>query len=123
MIEKSWRKSIYMPLDQALIDDPAERQDLIRGTQQAIYGVRGFFAELLAHGSGAMPASVADARKWTLIYSPGTEPEDLGNAVAQWGAQLHGAAITHCVDGGNFMHVTHTDVVIDALERASGSAC
>lgn len=123
MIEKSWRKSIYMPLDQALIDDPAERQDLIRGTQQAIYGVRGFFAELFAHGSGAMPANVADARKWTLIYSPGTEPEDLDNAVAQWGAQLHGAAITHCVDGGNFMHVTHTDVVIDALERASVTAC
>ncbi len=121
MIEKSWRKSAYMPLDQALIDDPQECHDLVRGTQQAIYGVRGFYAELLAHGSGIMPASIADARRWTLIYSPGTEPEDLDNAVAQWGNQLHGATITHCVDGGNFMHVTHSHVVIDALERASAS--
>lgn len=120
MIEKSWQNSFYMPIDFALIDDPQERQDLIRGTQQAIYGVRGFVAEMLAHGSGAMPARIADARNWTLIYSPANEPEDLDNAVAQWGAQLAGATITHCADGGHFMHVTHHDVVIDALERAVG---
>ncbi len=120
MIEKSWRKSIYMPLDLALIDDPRERQDLIRGTQQAIYGVRGFVSELLAHGSGVVPAKIADAQSWTLIYSPGNEAEDLDNAVAQWGAKLTGATIAHCADGGHFMHVTHSAVVIAALERAVG---
>jgi pimeloyl-ACP methyl ester carboxylesterase/DNA-binding CsgD family transcriptional regulator len=119
-IEKQWRYSARnVAADLALLDDPAEREDLIRGAQQAVYGMHGFLNEALAHGNGAAdPARIADAARWTLIYSPGYEPGDLENAIAHWSERLTGATVTYYEDGGHFMHVTNTQGVIEALKRA-----
>ncbi len=119
-IEKQWRYSARnVAADLALIDNREEREDLIRGAQQAVYGMHGFLSEALAHGNGAAdPARIDDARRWTLIYSPGYEPGDLDNAIAHWSERLKGVAVTYYEDGGHFMHVTNGEGVIEALKRA-----
>jgi pimeloyl-ACP methyl ester carboxylesterase/DNA-binding CsgD family transcriptional regulator len=121
MIEKLWRKSAKdEPLDLLLLDDPRERDDIVWGAQQAIYGMRGLMNESLAHGSGADdPARVADASRWTLMFSRGYEPGDVDNAIAHWTDRLAGAKVEYYEGGGHFMHVTQCTEVIAALERAS----
>jgi pimeloyl-ACP methyl ester carboxylesterase/DNA-binding CsgD family transcriptional regulator len=121
MIEKLWRKSAKdEPFDLALLDDPVECDDIVRGTQQAIYGMRGLMNEALAHGSGAAkPACVSDASKWTLIFSRGYEAGDVDKAISHWTDRLKDAQVEYYEGGGHFMHVTQCAEVIAALERAS----
>ena len=120
MIEKLWRKSAKdEPLDLLLLDDPIERDDIIWGAQQAIYGMRGMMNESLAHGSGAAdPARVPDARNWTLMFSRGYEAGDVEKAIAHWTGRLTGAQVEYHEGGGHFMHVTQCAEVIAALNRA-----
>ena len=123
--EKMWRKASHgIPADLALLDDPDECADVMRGAQQAALGMTGFVEEALALGNGPAPRRIADARAWSVMFgsqygriSP-SDSADASEAIAWWALHMPGARI-HMVDGGlHFLHSTHTAEVIDALRHA-----
>jgi len=118
-IEKLWRTSSQgLPCDEALLDDPAELADVVRGAKQASVGMYGFMNEALALAREPKPAFVDDAGAWTILFGSGYERYDIDDAAEFWSAAMPDAAIETVADGAHFLHVTHTDVVIDALDRA-----
>ena len=118
-IERLWRKSAEgVACDEAVMENAAERADIIRGALQASAGLHGFLGETLALTRGAAPRRVADARRWTLLYGTGYEAADVADASAFWQAALPGATLRIVDDGVHFLHVTHTVEVVAALRRA-----
>ena len=118
-IERLWRKSCEgMIPDLALLDDPCELADIVRGAQQASLGMTGFMDEALELGDGPRPRPIADARAWTAMFGSGYERRDISDATDWWAKHLTGATI-EVVDGGvHFLHSTHTAEVIAALHRS-----
>ncbi len=122
-IERLWRKaSEGVARDEALLDDPAELADLVRATKQASVGMYGFMNEALWLTGAPHPSVVPDAGGWTVLLGDGTEPYDIADAQAFWRAALPDATIDLVQGGFHFLHVTHVDRVIAALDRAGGIA-
>ncbi len=117
-IEKLWRKSCEgVREDLALLDDPQELADIVRGGQQASLGMTGFMDEALELGDGPRPCRITDARAWTVMFGSGYERYDVSEATQWWADHLTGATI-ETVDGGvHFLHSTHTAQVVAALKR------
>jgi pimeloyl-ACP methyl ester carboxylesterase/DNA-binding CsgD family transcriptional regulator len=116
MIESLWRKACAgIPAELALLDDSQERADILRGAQQAALGMAGFLGEALE--LGPRPRRIADGRNWTLIFGEIYERADATESRAYWLDHVPGAAVKMVVGGLHFLHSTHTDDVIAALER------
>jgi pimeloyl-ACP methyl ester carboxylesterase len=117
--EKLWRSAVKgVAVDEALLDDPAERADLLRGCQQAVRGMYGFLNEAIALGAGANPVQMKDGSRWSAIFGSGYEKFDVADAARFWGAAMPGGTVDIVREGVHFLHVTHTDAVIAALRRA-----
>jgi pimeloyl-ACP methyl ester carboxylesterase/DNA-binding CsgD family transcriptional regulator len=121
MIERSWRSAAQgVSTDEAVLDTPEEMEDIVRGAQQCILGMKGFMNEALANNRGPKPQQLDDASRWTLLFGSGYEKYDTSDAAAFWSAAMPGAAVVTVPEGVHFLHVTHSDKVIDALMRATG---
>ena len=82
----------------------------------------GFMNEALAVSrSGPRPVPVAEPERWTILLGSGFERYDVGDAARFWGDALPGATIDIVDDGVHFLHVTHVDRVIAALDRLSAA--
>jgi hypothetical protein len=122
-IEKLWRRATQgLWHDTALLDDPLERADIVRGCKQASVGMMGFMNEalVLAKVPPPLPARVADSVGWTLFFGAGYKSYDLDDARAFWKDALPDATVELIDNAAHFMHVTHVGHVIAALDRASG---
>ena len=118
IIERLWRSGAAgVTSDLALMDDPNELADLIRSSRQAALGMTGFMNEALALSEGPKPFSVPSSDAWTILLGTGFERYDVGDARAFWGDALPGAKIDIVEDGVHFLHATHVDHVIAALDR------
>ncbi len=109
-------------IDEAAIDDPDTCADIVRASRQAALGMRGFLAELQAHGAGALPPAMADARHWVVINGARDPLYDFADAARFWQETLPGAEIEVLADGGRWLHLTHVDAVVAALARTMGPA-
>ncbi len=124
LVERMWRRaSAGVARDLALLDDPHELGEIVRGAQQAARGLYGFTHEALSAQSGAPVAPVADARGWSVIFGHGDETHDIGDYVAFWRDALPQAQVDIVGQGAHFLHATHTAEVIAALHRAHRHAC
>ncbi len=120
MIEKNWRKAAEgLPSDLAILDDDIMRAEIVRSARQAIQGFDGFLGEALANARGYPVATPIDSSKWTAIFGSGYESYDVTDALAHWGKVLPEGEMIVVEDGVHFLHLTHTDKVIEALGRAS----
>ena len=123
MVERMWRRaSVGVAGDLALLDEAQERDDIVRGAQQAARGLYGFMHEALSVQSGDPVAAVADSRGWTALFGHGVETHDLGDFVAFWRGALPQAQVEIIAGGLHFLHATHAPEVIAALERAHRQA-
>ncbi|TRW15214.1 alpha/beta fold hydrolase [Glacieibacterium frigidum] len=120
VIAKLWRVSAAgVPSDLAVLDDPREVADIVRGTLQACAGMTGFLGEALALAARPLPVRVPASRRWTLLFGTGYERHDVADAVAFWSAALPQATVRIVDDGVHFLHVTHGAEVVAALGRAA----
>ena len=117
MIERMQRKSVKgSAVDEAALDDPDLLADHIRASRQAALGMAGFLAEMQAHGQGAVPPALADARRWVVLAGARDPLYDFADAADFWAKTLPSAQ--HCVlaDGGRWLHLTHVAAIVSALE-------
>jgi DNA-binding CsgD family transcriptional regulator len=118
-IEKLWRKAAEGDaIDLAILDQPDELADIVHGAKQASVGVTGFLNEALALGRDPVPANVVNAARFTLLWGTGHARYDIEDAIAFWSGAMPAAHIDVVDDGVHFLHVTHVDHVIAALDRA-----
>ena len=102
-------------IDEAAIDDPEARADIVRASRQAALGMAGFLAELQASGQGVAMPRLADARGWTIIAGGRDPLYDFADCDAFWRTALPGVRILVLPDGGRWLHLTHADAVVAAL--------
>jgi DNA-binding CsgD family transcriptional regulator len=115
-IERLWRKSCEgIVADMALLDDPRELADIVRGGQQAALGMTGFMDEALELGDGPRIFDALRARTWTVMFGSGYERYDISDAIAWWTDHLPGATIKVVEGGVHFLHSTHAAEVVAAL--------
>ena len=79
-------------IDQAVLDDPDVLADIVRASRQSALGMRGFLAEMQAHGRGARPAAIADASRWAVIAGACDPLYDFTASRHFWETVLPGAA-------------------------------
>jgi pimeloyl-ACP methyl ester carboxylesterase len=108
-------------IDEAAIDDPEICEDIVRASRQAALGMQGFLAEMQAHGRGAVPPSLPDARHWLVINGASDPLYDFADAEAFWRQTLPGAAIEVLADGGRWLHLTHVNAIVAALDRVAAT--
>ena len=106
-------------VDEAMIDDPEVLADIVRASRQAALGMKGFLAEMQAHGRGT-PAMAADGRSWTVIAGAHDPLYDFRDSEGWWRATLPGVRIETVADGGRWLHLTHVDRVVAALRHTPG---
>ncbi|MBC7520954.1 MAG: hypothetical protein H7268_07680 [Sandarakinorhabdus sp.] len=107
-------------IDEAAIDDPETLADIVRASRQAALGMRGFLAEMQAHGRGGLAPAVAAGMRWAVIAGANDPLYDFADSESHWREALPGADIEVVADGGRWLHLTHTDRVIAALARITG---
>ena len=107
-----------IPFDAALVEDAAERADIVRAAQQASLGQTGFVDEALALGLCPDPPQLTDARAFTLLLGDERAEGEIDDAAAFWSGRMPGVTVEVIRDAINFLYVTHTPRVIAALDRA-----
>ncbi len=118
IIERLWRSGAAgISSDLTILDTPQDLADIIRATRQAALGMTGFMNEALSVSAGPQPVSVPDPGNWTILLGTGFERYDVTDARAFWCAALPGATVDIVDDGVHFLHLTHIDHVIAALDR------
>jgi hypothetical protein len=123
MVERLWRRACAgIPQELALLDDPAEFADILRGAQQAALGQMGFMGEALELGLGPRPRKIGNGRNWTLIFGEVYERADATESRDYWSAHVPGAHIEMVEGGLHFLHSTHTPAMIAGLDRALGKS-
>lgn len=117
MIERMQRKSVRgSAVDEAVLDDPDVLADHIRASRQAALGMAGFLAEMQAHGAGATPPALPDATHWIVLAGARDPLYDFAIAADFWATVLPGAEQRVLADGGRWLHLTHTQAVVAALD-------
>jgi pimeloyl-ACP methyl ester carboxylesterase len=82
--------------------------------------MRGFLAEMQAHGRGGLAPAVAAGMRWSIIVGANDPLYDFADSEAHWREALPGADIEIVADAGRWPHLTHVDRVIAALARIAG---
>jgi pimeloyl-ACP methyl ester carboxylesterase/DNA-binding CsgD family transcriptional regulator len=108
-------------IDEAAIEDADNLADIVRASRQAALGMRGFLAELQAHGAGARPAPLADAHGWVVIAGARDPLYDFAATRDFWQQTLPGASIQAIPDGGRWLHLTHVAAIVAALEPVAAA--
>lgn len=123
MIARMLRQSVLSsPIDQAALDEPGNLADMVRASRQSSLGMLGFLAEVQAHGAGAVPPTLADARHWTIITGAHDPLYSFAEAEAFWRQAFPAANFEVVADGGRFLHFTHRGKILAALDRIPGGA-
>lgn len=102
-------------IDEAAFTDPENVADVVRASRQAALGMRGFLAEMQAHGGGARPPAMADGAAWTVMAGANDPLYDFADARAFWEATLPGGTVRLISDGGRWLHLTHVEAIVAAL--------
>jgi pimeloyl-ACP methyl ester carboxylesterase len=119
-ISRMQRQSVAgSAIDEAVLDDPEMLADIVRASRQAAVGMKGFLAEMQAHGAGARPPALATATGWVVAAGSADPLYDFGAARDFWRVVLPGATQTIVPGGGRWLHLTHTDVIVAGLAPAA----
>lgn len=107
----------HSPADAAAMADEATRADYERSLLSLASGrISGYIREQ-RHYMSAVDVDRLDAADcWTMLVGrtdPLDAPEDV---IAYWSGRLPGAEFRVVEDGGRFLHFTHPDLVVDALD-------
>ena len=122
-IERMLRSSVQgSDIDLAVCDDPSEMAALVRGGRQSAQGRVGFVAEHSALSRADALPSIKDAASWTVLFGAGDPLFNASDAELYWRKQLPECQFEIVANGGRFLHVTHTSLVLKALARARRSA-
>ncbi len=116
---KSLRRNLASsPPDLALFEDPSQVADYHRSTRLMATGaIQGYLAEHSAYRAGWMPEPLADASHWTVLHGRHDPLFDWRESAAFWTRMLPGATFRDFADGGRFLHITHAQIVAEALAR------
>jgi pimeloyl-ACP methyl ester carboxylesterase len=77
--------------------------------------MKGFLAEMQAHGAGAQPPALAAADDWVVMAGADDPLYDFETSRDFWRTTLPGATISIVPDGGRWLHLTHIDAIVAAL--------
>ena len=102
-------------IDEAVFDNPVDVADIVRASRQAAVGMKGFLAEMQAHGGGARPPALVHADDWVVVAGAKDPLYDFEASRDFWAQTLPGAGVQIIPDGGRWLHLTHTDAIIAAL--------
>jgi pimeloyl-ACP methyl ester carboxylesterase len=102
-------------IDEAVLDDPDAVTDIVRASRQAALGMKGFLAEMLAHGGGARPPALGRADDWVVIAGAQDPLYDFETSRDFWQHTLPGAMVHIVPGGGRWLHLTHTPALVAAL--------
>ena len=102
-------------IDEAAIDDPQARADIVRASRQAALGMLGFLAELQASGRGLAMPRLDDGCGWTIVAGGRDPLYDFADSADFWRDTLPGVRINLIADAGRWPHLTHGEVVVAAL--------
>ena len=115
-IARMQRRSVAgSAIDEAAIDDPDTRADIVRASRQAALGMAGFLAEMQAAGRGVAIPCLGDGRGWTIIAGALDPLYDFDGSAGYWHETLPGVRIVRLGDAGRWPHLTHVDTVVAAL--------
>lgn len=115
-----WRSACdAIPSDLAVIDDPHDFAEVVRGLLQASSGLEGFLAEALAVSRAEPPPRPIDPSRFTVLYGVDTERSGVPPAAAFWRGFLGPDRVEIIGEGLHFLHMTHADRVIAALNAVA----
>jgi DNA-binding CsgD family transcriptional regulator len=118
VIARMLRQSVSgSPIDEAALDEAGNLADMVRASRQSSLGMLGFLAEVQAHGAGALPPTLPDARHWTIITGAHDPLYSFAEAETFWRLAFPGATFDVVADGGRFLHFTHRPAIMAALDR------
>ena len=121
-IARMQRRSVAgSAIDEAAIDDPQARADIVRASRQAALGMLGFLQEMQALGRGIAMRGIADGRGWAIVVGGRDPLYDFADSADFWRDTLPGVRITVLADGGRWPHLTHAEAVVAALGNVSVS--
>ena len=105
------------PADMAAIADPTNRADWIKSCRQSSKG-DGFGRELVLHADGRWVPASAYRADWTILMG-GEDALIAGVAdpQAEWKAAVPHARVQLIADCGRLLHLSHPDLVAEALAR------
>lgn len=105
-------------VDEAICDDPAELEALVRGGRQSAFGMQGFVAEHAALGSRRPLPPIADGSRWSVLFGAQDPLFCAADAEHYWRAQITGCAFDALAGAGRFLNVSHADQICAALKRS-----
>ena len=115
-IARMQRRSVAgSAIDEAAIDDPEARADIVRASRQAALGMAGFLAEMQASGRGIGAPRLGDARDWAIVAGACDPLFQFSDSETHWRAAMPGVRIDIIADGGRWLHLTHVAEVIAAI--------
>ena len=76
----------------------------------------GFLAEMQAHGSGMLAPRLASGGNWLILAGAHDPLYDFGDHAEYWREILPGVGVQIVADGGRWLHLTHVDQVVAALD-------
>jgi pimeloyl-ACP methyl ester carboxylesterase len=105
------------PIDLAAISDLAEQEDLRRSVGLFAAGrLDGTIREHYEHGRGVECAPLEDGAGWHVLMGAHDVMHAAADMETFWRARIPGARFTTIEGGGRFLHLTHPDVVLAALD-------
>lgn len=114
LIRASMRSS---PPDLAVFENEGELADYYRAVMLFATGrLAGFIAEQRAYAEGIDAPTLEDARDWRVLIGAHDPLHHAADMLAYWRSRLPGAQFETRSDAGRFLHLSHPQVVIAALE-------
>ncbi len=111
----SERSMAASPADLSALARPDNRADWIKACRQSSSG-DGFAREFVLHADGGVVPVGAEATPWTvLIGAQDMLGAGIGDGLDLWRRAMPSARLTLVADGGRLLHISHPDVVAEAL--------
>lgn len=105
------------PIDLAAIEDASEQDDLRRSVGLFAAGrLEGAIREHYEHSRGAKCAPLEDGSDWRVVMGARDLMHSVEDTEKFWRVRLPGCQFTTITDGGRFLHLTHPDIVLSALD-------
>jgi pimeloyl-ACP methyl ester carboxylesterase/DNA-binding CsgD family transcriptional regulator len=106
------------PIDLAAIEDRREQDDLRRSVGLFAAGrLEGAIREHHEHSRGVECLALDDGANWRVIMGAHDPMHAAADMERFWRVRLPGARFSTIADGGRFLHLTHADAVVSALEE------
>jgi DNA-binding CsgD family transcriptional regulator len=106
------------PLDLQALAQPREQEDFRRSVGLFAAGrVEGTVREHVLHSRGVEVAPLGEAAGWQVLLGAQDPLHNPDDSLAFWRPRLPRAAFRVIDPGGRFLHLTHTDQVLEALDR------